>query len=106
MHKLRSEGGEMRSIENTMWKVIKAKTGRKFGNMEVLYQPSTNSSWIYLHGNHIAKYLHGYGDVEVVEVNVETLAMWPTPTTKSRLRALGVDVTTKKGVTYLKGVEV
>ena len=33
--------------------------------------------------------------------NTDTLRRYPTNTTKSRLRALGVNVTTRKGVTYL-----
>lgn len=34
-------------------------------------------------------------------VNKSTLEQWPSNTTKSRLRALGCNVYTKKGVTYL-----
>ena len=90
----------MRSIEKDMWRVIKAKTHRRFGNMEVIYQTSTNSSWVYLHGNHIAKYMHRDGDVEV---NKDTLFHWPTPTTCSRLRALGVRVNVVRGIPHIDG---
>lgn len=57
---------------------------------------------VFLHGHHIA---HVKSD-GVVEVNKETLARWPTNTTKSRLRALGVNVYTKNHVTYLDGEAV
>ena len=56
---------------------------------------------IYLHGNHIAEYDNANNKLTV---NVQTLAKWPTPTTKRRLRALGANVTTKKGQTFLDGV--
>jgi len=36
-------------------------------------------------------------------VNETTLKNYPTNTTKSRLRALGVPVSTKQGVIYLYG---
>lgn len=57
---------------------------------------------VYLHGNHIA-------DVPVggpVVVNIETLRRWPTSTTVSRLRALGVDARIKGRVPYIDGVRV
>lgn len=55
---------------------------------------------VYLHGNHIADVNSRTG---FVMVNKYTLAKWPTPTTKSRLRALGANVYTKAHVTYLDG---
>jgi hypothetical protein len=58
---------------------------------------------VYLHGNHIATVIRGS---EMVEVNKRTLKQWATPTTKSRLRALGVDVCTRNHVTYLNGEAV
>ena len=56
------------------------------------------SALVYLHGNHIATVTQGS-----VRVNIDTLRKYPTVTTKSRLRALGVNVCTKKGITYLYG---
>lgn len=53
---------------------------------------------VFLHGNHIASVENG-----VLRVNEYTLRKWPSNTTKSRLRALGVNVTTKQGVTYIDG---
>lgn len=55
---------------------------------------------VYLHGNEIAILNTRNG---FLMVNKETLKRWSTPTTKSRLRALGANVTTKKGITYLNG---
>lgn len=56
---------------------------------------------VFLHGNHIATVARGK-----CVVNLETLRKWPSATTKSRLRALGANVTTKNGVTYLDGVAI
>jgi hypothetical protein len=55
---------------------------------------------VYLHGHEIALINRRTG---FVMTNVDTLRRYPTNTTKSRLRALGVDVATRKGVTYLYG---
>jgi hypothetical protein len=58
---------------------------------------------VYLHGHEIALINQRSG---LVMVNENTLKAYPTNTTKSRLRALGVDVATRKGVTYLYGKPV
>ncbi len=60
---------------------------------------------VYLHGNHIATITgaaHGR-DEWWVNVNTSTLRAFPTRTTMSRLRALGVDVHTHKGEVLLDG---
>ena len=60
---------------------------------------------VYLHWNHIATVLgaaHGR-DQWLVDVNTRTLRTFPTRTTMSRLRALGVDVHTHKGEVLLDG---
>ena len=60
---------------------------------------------VFLHGHHIA-------DVEftasgrVIDVNIETLRRWPTVTTKSRLRALGVDLFQKDFEIFIDGSAV
>jgi hypothetical protein len=41
-----------------------------------------------------------------VVINLITLRRYPTNTTLSRLRALGCDLTTRKGVVFFNGVEV
>ena len=58
---------------------------------------------VYLHGNEIA-IVNTYSGFTMT--NVDTLRRYPTPTTKSRLRALGVNVGTRKGVTYLDNVAI
>ena len=58
---------------------------------------------VFLHGNHIADVNSGTG---FVMVNADTLRRWPTVTTKSRLRALGANISTKNHVTYLDGVAI
>ena len=55
---------------------------------------------VYLHGHEIA-IVNTYNGFTMT--NIDTLRRYPTNTTKSRLRALGVSVSTRKGVTYLDG---
>lgn len=96
----------MRKIEQQMLAAIQSKaiawtkdnTGVFYENNNTKFGPRSE---IYLHGNHIADFWHRDGELTV---NEHTLIKWPTPTTKSRLRALGANVTTKKGTTYLNGV--
>jgi hypothetical protein len=58
---------------------------------------------VYLHGHEIALINQRTG---FVMTNVDTLRRYPTNTTKSRLRALGVNVATRKGITYLNDVAI
>lgn len=91
----------MRKIEQQMLNAIHSRKGWMSGNTSV--QTVGSISAIYLHGNHIADYSH---ESNQLTVNADTLRTWQTPTTKSRLRALGANVTTRKGVTYLNNVAV
>lgn len=93
----------MRVIEKKMLEAIKAKKDWLMDNTQVIYYPDTNSSGIFLHSNHIATYWHS---IDCLKVDRFTLARWPSSTTKSRLRALGVNVYTRKGVTYLNDKEI
>jgi N6-adenosine-specific RNA methylase IME4 len=96
----------MRKIEQLTIQAIKAKRNWTNGNTSVTYQPEVNTteracieySKVFLHGNHIATYCHG---LDRWDYNPMTLTQWPTPTTKSRLRALGFDVRTVKGHTFV-----
>lgn len=96
----------MRIIEQQMLAAIESKQGHwsKDNTMvstmnQTMYKGIYQSrSEVYLHRNHIATYGHSDG---IVHVNKYTLAKWPSNTTKSCLRALGVNVTTKKGIVYL-----
>jgi len=96
----------MRKIEQKMVDAVKNKREFRLDNTTVFFisasesgNPNGSRSEIYLHGNLIAEYWHDA--LTPLEVNTQTLARWSTPTTKSRLRALGANVATRKGVTYL-----
>ena len=93
----------MRLIEQEMLQAINDKVIWTKDNTEVTYYTSHNLSHIRLHGHHIAVYDHS--NLKVMP-NLYTLAAWPTRTTKSRLRALGVNVYTRKGITYVNDKEV
>lgn len=98
----------MRKIEKQMIDAVRSKREKWVsGNTGVFLETAGNPhgprSEIYLHGNHIADYWHNSGELDV---DVRTLARWPSNTTKSRLRALGANVTTKAHKTYLDGVLV
>lgn len=97
----------MRKIEKEMYRAI--VNGYNWGkdNTQVrVTSDTTGKAFVYLHGHHIATVSFCLGMMGDVEVNKETLRDWPTVTTKSRLRALGVNVTTKNWVTYLDGEPV
>jgi len=100
----------MRKIEQQMLSAINERKSWQSGNTSV--RPRFDGSLsVYLHGNHIANVINSnmVDDVitsRMVEVNTNTLRRWSTPTTKSRLRALGAHVTTRKGVTYLDNVAI
>ena len=86
----------MRVIEKKMLDAI--DQGRNFSLSNTQVTIAFNKAHVFLHGNHIATV-----ENDNVMVNLDTLRVYPTVTTKSRLRALGVNVYTKKGITYLYG---
>ena len=90
----------MRVIERKMLDAIETKVNWVSDNTEVVYHRNANYSAVYLFNNLIAWHLHATAETIVSR---ETLANHPTATTKSRLRALGVDVMTNMGTTYLYG---
>jgi len=91
----------MRKIEQQMMSAIMNRKSWQCGNTTVSIRDA-NSVSVFLHGNHIADvWALGF-----VSVNQDTLRQWSTPTTKSRLRALGANVSTRKGVTYLNNVAI
>ena len=92
----------MRKIEQQMVSAINRRVDFSSANTLVVKIDDVNSA-VYLHGNHIADVNSFNG---CVLVNTNTLRQWSTPTTKSRLRALGANVTTRKGVTYLNNVAI
>lgn len=91
----------MRKIEQQMLKAVKDRRNWRSGNTAV--QASIGQDGrvlrVLLHGNLIAV----IGKSDKVYPHTRTIQRWPTPTTKSRLRALGVDVYTRNHVTYLNG---
>ena len=89
----------MRQIEKKMIDAI--QQGRNFTLDNTHVKIDANTAHVFLHGNHIASVVN-----DNVMVNRDTLKRFPTNTTKSRLRALGVNVSTKQGITYLNGEEV
>jgi hypothetical protein len=95
----------MRKIEKEMNKAITEGRNWSSANTMVRVDPDTNKSMVYLHDNHIATVDTSRSDWSwySVETNEKTLSNWPTRTTKSRLRALGVDVYTRDGTVYIDG---
>jgi hypothetical protein len=86
----------MRKIEQQMVTAIAKNLNWHSGNTCV------SNRNVYLHDNHIATVtVTNYQPS--IEVNLTTLRNWPTATTKSRLRALGVNLTTKRGRIYIDG---
>lgn len=92
----------MRKIEKQMIQAIYDRKAWQSGNTTVSPIDDVNSA-VFLHGNHIADVNSTNGFVMVV---THTLRAYPTVTTKSRLRALGANVSTRKGVTYLDNVAI
>jgi hypothetical protein len=96
----------MRKIEKLMIQAIHTKQSKSLGNTTVTYECELNEpmhsrlemSKVYLYGHHIATYTHHN---DTTTANPMTLARYPTRTTKSRLRALRVNVYTKNFTTYL-----
>ena len=98
----------MRLIETEMLEAIKYGRDWAKDNTRVNIDSGERfiASWcadVYLHGHHIAEVRCRMGGDDRVEVNLDTLRNWPTRTTMSRLRALGVDVCTRKGEVMLNG---
>ena len=87
----------MRQIEQKMVDAVQKGNNWELANTEVI-SDGEGLSWVYLHGHMIALSVDG-----IIEPIRETLLEWPTRTTMSRLRALGVDVCKRRGDIYLDG---
>ena len=91
----------MRTIESKMLAAIQnGKADWSLDNTRVM--AIVGGFEVQLHGNRIAT-VDEYGSVKV---DVSTLKRWPTNTTKSRLRALGVNLSTKAGVIMINGKSI
>lgn len=85
----------MRKIERLMLAAIVERKSVTLGNTRVEYLPSIDSptrsrieyAKVYLFGNHIASFTYAS---HKFDYNPQTFALWPTATTKSRLRAMGI----------------
>jgi len=92
----------MRKIEMQMLNAINECKPFNSSNTTVLihasYPASSKTIEVLLHGNSIALIS---GEDNFLTVNQKTLSLYPTNTTKSRLRALGANVYTKNHKTYL-----
>jgi hypothetical protein len=95
----------MRKIERQMLAAIRYSENWSNANTMVTYDSNSGLSTIYLHGHKIATATNA-APYEPATANVGTLRAWPTRTTMSRLRALGVDVCTRKGDVYLNGKRI
>jgi hypothetical protein len=102
----------MRKIESEMVAAIRAKQAFCKGNthvhspVRVLGETEAEDfdvMSVFLHGNEIATVFHPGTEEEWTSVDLNTLRRWPTRTTMSRLRALGVDVCTRKGQVFIEG---
>jgi len=98
----------MRKIEQQMLNAIESKRNWSLDNTLVHIENGGGNPFglraeIYLHGNHIADYWY---DDKQLDVDTRTLIDWNTRTTKSRLRALGAKVATRKGIIYLNNVAI
>ena len=92
----------MRVIEKEMLAAIESARDWSKDNTRVERIGSTGASDVLLHGHHIATVQRN----GVALVMVNTLRDYPTRTTMSRLRALGVNVCTRKGEVLLDGLPI
>jgi hypothetical protein len=93
----------MRKIEAEMLAAIKDGRDWQSGNTQAIQKGGFTSD-IYLHGNRIGWAVFGLY-LRCVP-NVETFRQYPTRTTVSRLRALGINASVRKGVPMIDGVPV
>jgi hypothetical protein len=90
----------MRKLESDMLAAIKAGRNWQSGNTQITHQPNPS---IYLHGNRIAFTCPEY---DGLRCDTWVFKNWPTRTTVSRLRALGINACVCKGVPMIDGKPV
>jgi hypothetical protein len=86
----------MKKIEQRMCTAVASRENWKCDNTRV--ENFGGELSVILHGNYIYRVIDG--------VKWFSLAGWDTPTTRSRLRALGVELTSKGGERYHNGVKL
>ena len=95
----------MRKIEQQMLQAIRCRCDWRSENTAVVILNDGQATAVYLHGNRIATSYIWEG-VRGFSVDLDTLKRWPTKTTISRLRALGVNVYVRKGQAYVDDVAI
>ena len=94
----------MRTIETKMLEAIINKTDWQLDNTSVKYDAQTDTSRVHLFYNHICSYPHRKD--KAPRVNKTVFAKYPTRTTVSRLRALGIDARVKNKQPTINGVAI
>lgn len=89
----------MRKIEQKLNQAIKARKSFKLDNTRLEW--AQGLGLVFLHGHHIATIDNG----QAYPIPA-TFSAWPTRTTASRLRALGVCATIRQGQPHIDGVAV
>jgi len=90
----------VRKIESDMLTAIHEGRNWQSGNTSIMHQPNPS---IYLHGNRIA---FTCPDYDGLRCDTRVFKNFPTRTTVSRLRALGVNACVRKGVPMIDGEPV
>lgn len=88
----------MRKIEKLMIQALREHKAWAKDNTMVF-----SNGDVFLHCNHIATVSPDTGELKV---NLYTLRKWPSMTTRSRLRALGANLVSIKGILHLNGVSI
>lgn len=96
-----------RKIEQQILAAIREGRFWQSGSTCVMFNAERNVCTVYLHGNRIAVYSAG-NDARARLMNIkdvaairDTFRRFPTATTRSRLRALGIDASIKRGVAMI-----
>lgn len=87
----------MRKIEQQMAAAVDAR--RPFNSRNTSVVVGSSGLSVYLHGHHIA----GRTEWGKIAPNLYTFAHYPTRTTASRLRALGIKASLKNGLPHIDG---
>ena len=99
----------MRKIEKQMIQAILDRTNWKGANTEVKHSVNSviNYADIYLHRHHIATVTPDtFRYAPFGKANEKTFMEWPTATTRSRLRALGVNASIREGHACIEGIMI
>lgn len=86
----------MRKIEQNMRQAIREQRNWRKDNTRV--HIVGDIAYIKLHGHELAMYAY---PTRTLYLNLQTLNDWPTPTTRSRVRALGVPIYQRNWEQYI-----